>query len=467
MPLILNDLDVEYLSGFTTAHLLTPKNSSFPIILNFGEIHANINHPCTEPNAIGIPRFLTQLNILGSKFHTEIFSEDFMNHDLLVLAKDKETTEKKWIRGMENSEADGTHFGALGLFNNSANTLSCYYKDLKKNHINIFKAKCEYPNIIWQYSDARKTFRSRSTNTLYRLENVGDAYSAVQTIIGKLAFLNDDYFNKYPPFLVKPDKLDTLEKKYNFANEIIHGKHMNFDLSTLMEVMQLIIDFHESPGKAAETIVDVPIVMKQFRKQIGIKVENFKRHVKTYIEYILSEYDSHDKELLCYLDFMKALVNFVQNDNFDNFQNIVNATNAMLTYKPLATLRGKYQMYEEETSPTHLVTAPASIIMDIYFVLRILNKTKKDLIFNLAGYKHTEHISHFLTEILNLYDVDVFQSKDKKKSKSQCIHFNKNINLNEMLIQNKQKSSKKYRTMNTRRLNTIMSLKTRRRRATH
>ena len=134
MPLIINGVRIEYLTGFTDLDLLIPKYIYFPIIVNLGEQQFDIKNPCTEPNSVKIPFFLNQLNTLASSFHIEIYSEDFMNYNLLSLAKKNDVTLDEWdkeLKQLEHNEDHITHFGALGLFNDVNNTLSCYYKDLK------------------------------------------------------------------------------------------------------------------------------------------------------------------------------------------------------------------------------------------------------------------------------------------------------------------------------------------------
>ena len=450
MPLIINDLNVEYLSGFTDIYLLTPKYINLPIILNLGEIHEDIKYPCDDPNSMDIPKLLEQLNILASTFHVEIYSEDFMNYKLLSLAKDKDTTLDKWdqaITELEKDEDHINHFGALGLFNDNKKTLSCYYKDLKLNNIDIFNAKCEYPNIIWQYSDARKTFRSHITNSVYSIENVTDAFANIERAISKFALINDEYYKNYPKYLNAPEKMDTIEKKYVYVNKIINDifkKTMyehSLDLPTIIELLQLIIDFHELPDKAADTIINVPIIMKQLKKQVGFKPDEikFKHHIKSYINYILGEFKGDDKILLCYIEFMKAFIIYLQNNTIQHFPLFMAKINLMISCKPL-----RRNIYNIDNIPLQLITAPGSIILDIYFVLRILKNPRKDLVCNLSGAAHTRHISHFLTEILGFYEKTEFLNNDPLNDEDQCIRFTKEININDLLLHNQQIESKQY-----------------------
>ena len=440
MPLIINDIEIEHLSGLSCVHILTPKNKSLPIILNLGEIHINITNPCTtELNAIDIPNFLTQLNILASTFRTEIYSENFMDYDLLALAKKEDTKKKEWEEAMSFTEQEGSYKGALGIFNNIENTVSCYYKDLRTNHNDIFKSKCAYPNIIWQYSDARKTFRSRHFESLYTVENITDVYFTIEHIINKFAFVNDVYYKNFKFKDMKPAKLDSIEKKYAHINKVVNDYvDEKCDIPLLINVIQLILDFHESPGKAAETIINVPIIMKQLQKQKWVDSVQFKQYVKEYIIHVLNEYDKSDKILVCYLEFMKTFILFLENNNLENIQKVVETTNSLLLCKPSS--RGGLNYDTEGDIPVQLMLAPASIIMDVYFILRILKPPKKDLVCNLAGTGHTHHISHFLTKISHLYDNSVFTTTTKK---NQCVHFDLDMDLNEVLRNRKQSISLK------------------------
>ena len=431
MPLITNDVKVNYLTGFCCMHVLTPKQNSLPIIFNLGEVHGDITKPCTtEPNSLSISNFLRHLNILGSKFRIEIYSENFMDHVLLSMAKNPETTKVTWEKQLQNSEkSEGTFRGALGIFNHSENTLSCYYNDLRKKHPDIFKAKCEYPNIIWQYSDARKTFKSRATmHEFYTIENVTDAFHNIESIIQEIAFIDDNYYTNYPTFLKKPSLMDTIEKKRAYMDKVIKNGTKGQDMVTLINIFQLIIDFHENPGNAAETIMNMPAILKQFQKQTVIKdIAEFKLQVKEYITYILNEYDKSDKIFVCYIDFMQMFVLFLKHNTLEHFQKVTETISSLLSTKPM----GKYPLYNADSgsAPVNLMIAPSSIILDIYFILRIFKPPQKELICNLAGSKHIEHISFFLTEILHLYDNAIFTAKNEK----QCVHLDFDMNLNETL----------------------------------
>jgi hypothetical protein len=449
MPLIINGVRIEYLTGFTDFDLLIPKYIYFPIILNLGEQHIDIKNPCTEPNSVEIPFFLNQLNTLASSFHIEIYSEDFMNYNLLSLAKKKDVTLDEWdkeLKQLEHNEDHIRHFGALGLFNDVNNTLSCYYKDLKLNNIDVFNSKCKYPNIIWQYSDARKTFRARKFS-LYNIENVTNAFQNIEHAIDKLALINDNYYEHYPKWLTsrRPEKMDTIEKKYNYANKIINDMlkpkeyEHSLDLPRIINLLQLILDFHESPDKAIESILNIPIIIKQIEKQAYFKLDiiKFKHHIKTYISYILGKF-KQSKLVLCYIEFIKGFIIFLKDNRIENFPLFIEKINTILFCKEPRWV-GPSAVYNVDNTPVQLITAPVSIILDIYFVLRILKNPRKDLVCNLSGSAHTKHISYFLTEILGFYEKIEFLNSNPLNHYEQCIHFNKEINLNDMLYNKKQK----------------------------
>jgi hypothetical protein len=111
----------------------------------------------------------------------------------------------------------------------------------------------------------------------------------------------------------------------------------------------------------------------------------------------------------------------------------------MISCKPL-----RRNIYNIDNIPVQLITAPASIILDIYFVLRILKNPRKDLVCNLSGAAHTRNISHFLTEFLGFYEKTEFLNSDPLNDEDQCIQFNKEININDLLLHKQQIESKQY-----------------------
>ena len=448
MPLVINDIQVEHFSGLYNIHVLTPKNNDLPIILHLGEEHKKIKKPCkTEPNSMDLPNFLTQLNLLASEFRVEMYSENFLNYDLLTLAnKKKDLTIEEWEDVLKKiARADGDFKGCLGICNNNKNTTSCYYKDLKINHKDIYKEKCEYPNIVWQFSDARKTFFSRHHDVKYNVENTNDVFlDKVVWIIRQLLSIFDDYYKNYRKLYNHSEELDlnTLEKKYEYAKTIFADDDY-VDLPVLIDSMQLIVDYHENPERAAETIINVPAIKKQFRKQnIFTDFEEFKHHVKEYIFYVIHTPVSNEnsvKIVSCYLEFMKASILFLNDNSLHNFeQRLLPALQDLLLCKPLLA----DGTFNDKGIPVHLMIAPSSIFVDLYFVLRILKPQKKDFVCNLAGAEHTNNITYFLTHILRLYNIDTNSNTRKDDDRKQCLPIPFTVNLNNVLKEKKRSRSK-------------------------
>ena len=430
MPLIINGRLIEQLTGFTKIYTLIPKNNNLPIILNFGELHENIKYPCTDTDSATLVEFLEELNILASKFHVEIYSEDFLNYGLLELSKKKNVTLKEWNTEIERATEEEimNHYGTLGVVTNQDNVLSCYYKNLRIKK-QIFRKKCKYPNIIWQFSDARKTFRARKTNSVFTIEHITDFTNNLEWLINQFAFTDDSYNRNYPKVL-NPPSLTTQEEKYKFINKTInklyaHSSYSNIiNESILINMLQLIIDFHENPEAAANTIKDISIIQKQLNKQKFDSKINLHSHILTYINYILGQYE-HTPVFNSYINVIKSLINYLNDKTDENCQLLIDYVYILIYIKPLKF----HKYYNIDDTDVQLIVAPSSIILDIYFILRILKHPKKDLVCNISGSGHTDNITYFLTNILNIYNSYEYPNIHK-----QCTHFNTLINLNQLLL---------------------------------
>ena len=475
MPLTINSRVFNNLSGPIGITILTPKhNVNLPSLILMGETHTPVTLPCTTDTATPqevFHQFIEQINILAETNNIHFYTENFMDKEILEI-----------IRNSEISEID-KNLQASNIFKRFKGVLSytyddnfwCYYNDLKTRSSEVFNKRCKYPNIKWQFSDARHTYKKDYN---FSLENIMQIDIYFKEIIDTMHKITPEYLKShpYPKWLGTQEysnNLDTQEeitktreyfiKKIQIGMPVPSGMVTDDDIvikiqdAEITKWLTLLISFFNGNY---ETFVDEIMQERIFDKQI-IK-SNFTATEIIYIRSMMVNYFDYVMQLNCsnedviallpiYIDFLQQMLNFKNNSTDNNlFMELMTSVEKFRHANKL----GPDILFESYRSKAKIhdcyLTAPFSALLDIYLMLRIYKQNLQypiDLVCAVIGNQHVYAISEFFIQNYHKYfDIYQFNPYDPSRQPyptNQCIDLNHalvnkriqpfNMNLNQMI----------------------------------
>jgi hypothetical protein len=180
MSLTINNMVIEKLNGPVITFVAKPKkkNDNIPTFLIFGEKHTNITSSCeshqdnTEVQTAKVNdqfnEIFTQLNQMAETIDVHFYAEHFFDTDINAIIKDDTTTQETVLNDITKKMANIEFEGLLKIVEETKRY--CYYNELRKKTISIFKTACRFPNIKWQYSDIRNTIDDTYFHNIHNFE---------------------------------------------------------------------------------------------------------------------------------------------------------------------------------------------------------------------------------------------------------------------------------------------------------
>jgi len=180
MSLTINNMVIEKLNGPVITFVAKPKNDNIPTFLIFGEKHTNITSSCeshqdnTEVQTAKVNdqfnEIFTQLNQMAETIDVHFYAEHFFDTDINAIIKDDTTTQETVLDDISEKMSNIEFEGLLKIVEETKRY--CYYNELRKKTISIFKTACPFPNIKWQYSDIRNTIDDTYFHNIHNFDNI-------------------------------------------------------------------------------------------------------------------------------------------------------------------------------------------------------------------------------------------------------------------------------------------------------
>jgi hypothetical protein len=380
MPFIIDDKQINKISGPVSMHVLTPTKTDLPLFILFGDIHESDENMCKEDESDGVYKiydvnFLKLFDTLttpdepidfyveGGDFHSKI-------HDKPPSNENNYPMEKLWDLYVE-----------------------CY----KKNLI-TYERKVDCSKVRWQSGDPRSFDSGENQNRLYKCN--------MHYFIDKMN-TGMKYLDSYPLFS------NSIVKQLKEFNDVPGG--IDALLNEKLENFENIFS-------------EKNLINKQLKKFERGSIEG---DIKQYSQNLISELISEQKdfEIIKETDnvFKQIILYFIS----DEFQT------QDPKFKPFVLTRQQYEFLTEDNNykfnlyRTFLMDKYVSLL-DIYTISRSLkyhynNEYHIKPIINIiyAGDKHIYNMVNILTNILNLYK-SVFNHNRVMKTMSKfdrCIDF--------------------------------------------
>ena len=447
MPLTINGKVFEKLSGPVSFALLVPKrNVNLPTVMLLGEEHGPVKRLCggdTNPKEI-IDDFIQQINTLAGTFNIHFYAEQFLEETILNTIKNSSIEELNAKLLKHDKITNDKILKSLGIKIRDEGLLSyiygfnklCYYNELKKKSIESFHHNCRYPNIKWQFSDARHT-----SGKAYTIENIMEIDVYITNTMNELFNYTPEYYecwakkfknvvdhdpkNHFSSYPFKQEEITRLQKKYVFRG-IEDDEALQNEMA--MEMLTLLYDFH---ANSSRNFVDKLLEQQIFSKQI--EKSHFTPETINFIKRNMIKYFENIKQTSCrvpefkestFIEFLREWLTYLHDKtNQEQFVILIEIIKRFKTESEIPCIA------DIKLHPCYL-TAPFSAILDIYLALRVFKQNaaeKIDLVCALIGGAHIKHLVGFMLQNYNeLYDVYQCNSDDpyaEMLGYTQCIDF--------------------------------------------
>jgi len=474
MPLLIDDLSIEKLSGPVIVVLAIPKpkyKNTVPVFLLFGEQHAEVTQSCDGIDVKEqFEEILEKLHEIAQEKEVHFFAEHFFdNKHIETIQQAYETAQNLEIlpfsSGLESEEEikpKSVDFDTLSpvdfLYNqrNSSGSPSgllkllldtnsyCYFNELKKKYPEDFFTKlCPYPNIIWQFADIRYSpeknvdvFQNIAKfdfvitdliEYLLRCSIQGEIDMKSNDKSGRTFFTNlwnTKCSNAYDKFKTQLDKLqlrDDGKILKNLTNiEVIESLQclIDFYQGKFNKITNKIINIHriqKQITKLTKRITGKPIQIGRYRTTMNNRSMNKNKRVNMNIKNQISNY----------LSTMSNIWNLYLKENIELFIPLLKLIMEFLKEgKPeskfqeiMEYVNNNYEKIKDYVNEKidkkfQMFIQPFSSILDIYFLLRSFKYNKARLVSALIGYNHILHIIIFFKSNKNMYDLYCFDNND-------------------------------------------------------
>jgi hypothetical protein len=471
MPLIINNISFEKINGPTVLTLSIPKRGyeNKPIILLIGERHSEIEKGCKNTHFNNIKDLLNQINILAKNNEIHFYTEAFLKKSLLNYIQNNDCN--SIVNMMNEQIAELTCVGCAQVI--TGDLLPCYYKDFKNKCENEFNSLCKYPNIKWQYSDLRhgmlsnqaenidklipiitgivkllyNYFEERDINMLikkfikkeitkpnirqlFRLQELGTKLTDEELI------LLQNFSQDIEPIVREKYKTEittSLEKIIdpnqflNSLENILRKQKMNInDFKNMLNTYLLLLTGNYN--EFIEFLFQSYTIRKQLEKINILDINEFKNKITSHINNVITnryfiEEDQLNISKNKLTNFIEKLIYFLNINDIQAFQNLNNDEIILDINK----------LMNNNNFITEFFIKPLSIILDIYFILRIQKVTSNaKLIGSFIGFNHVLMITKYFNEISNEYDSFYFFPNNLQEE--QCVDLNISYNINKELI---------------------------------
>jgi hypothetical protein len=513
LGLRIQDLNLSKISGPIGGSLMVPKeNVIAPIVLMLGERHMEVKNGCPNIDANEqIDHLLEKLNTITVRdnFDTQFYAEMFLNRE--ISNKIKESQDETYINTEFETDYNNKNISTTGLLSMVSKPFkACYYNEIRKKYPELFKQKCKYPNIKWQYNDVRG-FLYNNQSTIANIDLLDDAvcnlivylaplsrFYSPDELNNKIEKLNkrikqwegrinepqmiesakkerDELINRNPDIIVK-DFFGMLGlKKGKIRDQMIQVRtdeyrEVSISFNNFVDTLELVPLFYL---KQFDVIIDKLFFEAEiFKKQIKIKEQQYINNIKINFEkYLNYWYDRLSTNpvygkvndyvinlLILIIEFLKTIDDnditmngndVVYSENIHrNFQVIIDYINSRniddyinkdgekdFMYGGVGYLRDDFFVHKNYKTICELIqletfTKPCSIILDMYFILRIFKYeiTKPTLVCCLIGNAHKTNIAEYF-KITGDYDVFNFKrmSKNSDTPLFQCVDTISNV----------------------------------------
>ena len=425
MPIIINNININSISGPVSFHFLEPNILKFrefkkygvhiPMIILFGDYHLSgeecdncycVDNECCFP--VYSEDFLKLLDSLSSPtkpidISVETFPDDETRRGIsLDLLK----------FNIENTSMDKIIY----RFKN------CFIKEFR------FDESCPTKNIKWHYIDAR---RQQRFDNKYNYEQL-------------MTYLLDLNLVTYSEGIVLDNLLTNPKLQIININVIFNIlKYFDYDFTFLVKFIESyayllegniekFAEFHFSDTN--RIFVKRSLIYKQIYKQ---KIPDFKslkywrdifvKSVSNYIRMNLFNIKMNDNIIKM---FSKVILPYL----YDIIDNIKKGTYNFMSNNDIKKLADNIGINNEqfqanlEILKDYMTTTNASLL-DIYYITRMLKVPEGSINPYLSvaylGYAHTYNISYLLNEVMNLYK-PVYNIKSRKNT-HKCLNIPKNV----------------------------------------
>lgn len=486
MPLRIDDLSIEQLSGPKIVVLAIPKSKyrkTIPVFLLFGEEHVKTTNPCNELDMKEqFEEIFEKLDEIAEEKEIHFFAEWFFdkrhiekitqqteaveNLSLLPFSSGLESEEEIKLENFDIDSLPPPDF----LFNEKDSKGSksdlmkilldekayCYFNEFKKGNPRKFIEMCPYPNIIWQFSDIRHD--SEKTDDIFQnialfdgivsgliefllnCSKSGEIHATSKDGPGKKFYRtmwNNMCSNTYQKFKTRLDSLEL----YDDRTEVLIKKLNNDDI---IKALKYLFDFYGGKfDKITNNIMNIHRIQKQLNKltkkiigqsvRVGkYKTTMSKRKVnknKTFITNVKLQINN-------YLSRISRIWNLRLKEDIELYFPLLKLIFEFLKEGKEET---KFQeimeyvnTYYEELNPKNFLMfiQPLSSILDIYLLLRSFKYRKAKLVSALIGIHHILHLIEFFKSNKDLYRLYCFDSIDNSY-KATLEYYQGNLNVGE------------------------------------
>jgi hypothetical protein len=418
---------IKKISGPVKSSILIPKKQiieseeglagfvfHLPLFLNFGDIHlskdldCDIIGGCDAPDCYKISdsKFLKKIDKLGETYNIDLYLEYFE-----PIGEFKYQSSHDYISEITNNNIDC-------FYKRKGQDVIKYGKNLSKT----YKLDCPTNNIKWHFADVRKIVYNNSGKIIAKYLKKPYFLSSI------LSSLVDIFRNDHDV------DLNSLKKYFKSVSDLLLDLsqsnikvYYNDILPRFKKILEIIfiqqdtnINNYLNEIVLGQSFKEYSIIHKQLTKQNTENYELWMSWLQDFIKY-------HFTNMRCYRDvnegkllvdlFMEALVLSPKPDIF---------------YYYFASTVKKLLFY---------IVHSQAILLDIYFLLRVFKiispRDKPDLVISYFGYKHTNNIEYFLTNIMEFYDKITIQEV-KPVFPPRCIYINEKYDLREILEENRK-----------------------------
>lgn len=396
MPLILGKNRIDQIKGPYYLSVLKPINQGITMLL-FGETHTNYHYtPCDKDGCISmIKEFVPMLNEFASTYPTELYTEDFFvdyeNNIKTPYTKQYEehldrkiTTLKSYRKKISNTMFEPTsvmdEFNQLYIF--------CFNP--------LYKQKCEYKNISWNYADVRDT-NMYDFDTLSKVNeeyvSMIDAFKVIKCVSKRPMTI---YFKSEIPSEIDKDALLHIKETIEHDMRRKYNNKDAFNLPDYFNRLRLILN----PVFFIDQLLQTPRIKSQYDKmsaelKLIFTPESFIELAKEWGNY-LDTNEFKDEYISNYSTLLELLYSFYISKTDDEMDRIASDINSHL------------ENYDEPEFffIRHAVVAYLGCALDIYFILRSNKREKSNkLVVGYFGSNHSKHISTYFTRIIKTHTV--------------------------------------------------------------
>jgi hypothetical protein len=395
MPLILGKNRIQQIKGPYYLSVLKPINQGITMLL-FGETHTNEYYtPCDSRDGCisMVKEFVPMLNEFAATYPTELYTEAFFtnyeNDIKTPYSKDYENYLDSKIKKLKTRKRSQSMF--------EPNSIMDEFNQLYFFCFNpIYKHKCEYKNISWNYSDVRDTnmygFDTLSKVTEEYVSMI-DAFKVIQCVSKRPTSIYDE---TTIPSVIDKDVLVHIKDSIEHEMSRKYNNRDAFNLSDYLNRLRLILD----PAFFIDQLLQTPRIKSQYDKmsaelKLIFTPESFIELAKEWGKY-LDTNEFKDEYISNYSTLLELLSSFYISKTEDEMDSIAFDINSHL------------EKYDESEFffIRHAVVAYTGCALDIYFILRSNKREKSNkLVVGYFGSNHSKHISTYFTHIIKTHTV--------------------------------------------------------------